>query len=133
MTDKVKVRLDKWLWAARFYRTRSLASAAVQGGKVHLNGNRVKPSRFLAGNDQLEIHRGEEVFCIVVLALSEHRRSATLARMLYQEHPESITGREEVREQRALVRNFVHYDRGKPSKSMRRQARKMHRDPFATD
>jgi len=71
MTDEVKVRLDKWLWAARFYRTRNLASAAIRGGKVHLNGNRIKPSRLLTVQDQLEIHRGEEVFTLTVLGLSE--------------------------------------------------------------
>ncbi|HED14728.1 MAG TPA: RNA-binding S4 domain-containing protein [Gammaproteobacteria bacterium] len=130
MTDEVKARLDKWLWAARFYRTRSLASTAIRGGKVQVNGNRIKASRLLNIHDQLIIHRGEEIFNLTVLGLTEQRRSASLARLLYLECPESISAREEARAQRKLLHNSVRYDRGRPTKSARRQARKIRRDPF---
>jgi len=130
MPDKVKVRLDKWLWAARFYRTRSLASAAVRGGKVHLNGNRVKPSQPLACNAEVAIHRGADKMTVIVKAVSAQRSCAESARLLYQETPQSLACRAAAQEQQALVRQLVQYARGKPSKAERRQARRLRRDPF---
>ncbi len=90
-----KVRLDKWLWAARFFKTRSLASTAISGGKVHCNGQRCKPSRAVNVGDELEIHKGLERFVVLVEALADRRGSATVARTLYTETPESIAAREE--------------------------------------
>ena len=97
-----KIRIDKWLWAARFFKTRSLATQAVNGGRVHLNGERIKPSRNVLPGDRLNITRGEVVFDVLVLDLSERRGPATVARKLYQETEESIAAREAAREERRL-------------------------------
>lgn len=84
------IRLDKWLWAARFFKTRKLATEAVQGGHVHVNGCRVKPSRQIAIDDKMVITKGLYQFTIQVLELSEKRGSASIAQQLYIESPESI-------------------------------------------
>jgi ribosome-associated heat shock protein Hsp15 len=86
--------VDKWLWAARFFKTRSLASEAVDGGKVHVNGDRVKAARALRQGDRLEIRRGTEQLEVVVLVLSEQRGPATAAQALYEETEASVTRRE---------------------------------------
>jgi ribosome-associated heat shock protein Hsp15 len=95
-------RIDKWLWAARFYRTRTLAGAAVTGGKVHVNGQRVKASRPLRIGDSLVINRNRVEFEIVVEGLSERRGPAPEARQLYRETDESRQRREQVAEERRL-------------------------------
>lgn len=84
------IRLDKWLWAARFFKTRKLATEAIQGGHVHVNGNRVKPSRQIAVDDEMVITKGLYKFSIKVLELAEKRGSASIARTLYVESPDSI-------------------------------------------
>lgn len=96
------VRIDKWLWAARFFKTRSLAREAIAGGKVHHNGNRVKPSRALKPGDRLSIQRGDALFSITVDALSERRGPAAEAQKLFTEEPESRQRREQEAEQKAL-------------------------------
>ncbi len=118
-----KVRVDKWLWAARFFKTRSLASKMVSGGHVHLNGGRVKSSRTVQVGDRLQIKRGVEEFTVVVLTLSSRRGPATVARTLYEESEESITLREEAREQRRLVRAPASRPEGRPGKRDRRKIR----------
>lgn len=97
-----RVRIDKWLWAARFFKTRALASEAVNGGLVHLNGARVKPARGIGVGDRLEITRGEERFAVEVLALAERRGPVSVARELYRESAESLQARESQREARRL-------------------------------
>ena len=98
-----KVRVDKWLWAARFFKTRSLATRAVSGGLVHVNGERTRPSRFLKSGDELRITRGHEEYIVIVLALHDKRGPAKVAVTLYEETPESFEAREKSREQRRLV------------------------------
>jgi len=98
--DTKNVRLDRWLWAARFFKTRGLAQDAIAGGHVHLNGQRVKPARAVRPGDWLEITRGEERFTLQVVALSERRGPATTARALYEETPASIGAREAARQLR---------------------------------
>lgn len=116
-------RIDKWLWAARFFKTRSLAAEAVSGGKVHLNGQRVKPARSLQVGDELEIRRGEEHFVVVVQGLNEQRRPAVEAQQLYAETPESEARRTQEAEQRRLHR-LAQIDAGKrPNKRDRRLRR----------
>ena len=90
-----KVRLDKWLWAARFFKTRALAAEAVSGGKVHVNAQRVKRSRAVKPGDVIEVWRGQDFYTIVVDALSSRRGPASEARKLYHETEESIARREE--------------------------------------
>ncbi len=123
--DNARVRLDKWLWAARFYKTRALAAEAVQGGKVHVNGARSKPSRALRPGDELRIHKGSETFLVQVRGLSARRGPASEARLLYEEDPASITAREAAREQRRLERAAVPQPAGRPDKKARRQWRRI--------
>ena len=99
-----KIRIDKWLWAARFFKTRSMASKAVSGGHVHLNGSRVKPARIVQVGDRLLIRRGHVEFEVVVLELSDRRGPAVRARTLYEETAESIAGREEKAKERRLLK-----------------------------
>ena len=119
-----KVRVDKWLWAARFFKTRSLASRAVSGGHVQLNGSRIKPSRAVDVGDRLQIRRGEEEFVVDVLGLSGKRGPARTARTLYEETEDSIARREAAREQRRLVRAPAARPEGRPDKRDRRKIRK---------
>ena len=123
MTE-TQVRLDKWLWAARFFKTRVQASQAVAGGKVQVGGLRVKPSRLVAVGDGLRIQKEQGEFAIVVLALSSQRRGAPEAQLLYEETPESIAARAEAREARRLLRVVGAAPPGRPGKRDRRLIRK---------
>ena len=96
------VRLDKWLWAARFFKTRSVAREAISGGKVHLNGNRSKPGRSLNVGDELRIQRGEDEYTITIVELSIRRGPATVARTLFEESDENRLKREKLAEERKL-------------------------------
>jgi ribosome-associated heat shock protein Hsp15 len=117
------VRIDKWLWAARFFKTRALASAAVGGGHVQVNGSRVKPSRNVQVGDQLAIRRGEEGYAVEVLALSDRRGPAPEAALLYAETEESKVKREEARELRKLIGGPAARPEGRPDKRDRRKIR----------
>jgi ribosome-associated heat shock protein Hsp15 len=101
-TGDNRVRIDKWLWAARFFKNRALASQAVTGGLVHVNGERVKPARGIKVGDRLEITKDEERFAVAVVALAERRGPASAARELYLESAESLQAREGQREARRL-------------------------------
>ena len=113
-------RLDKWLWAARFYKTRGLAVEAISGGKVHLNSQRIKPSRTVRVDDTLTISKPPYEFTIVVQGLNLQRRPATEAQMLYQETEESIKKREILREQIKNEPLGSRMHKGRPSKRDRR-------------
>ena len=115
------VRLDIWLWAARFFKTRSLAKQAIEGGKIALNDAAAKPSRALHVGDRLAIRRGEEAFVVDVVALSEQRGPAAAAQALYRETEESRTSREALREQRRMQRPTG--PASKPDKRARRLIR----------
>ena len=115
------VRLDKWLWAARFFKTRSLATEAVNGGKVELNGLRPKPSKELQTGDQLRIRLGAFVHAVTVRALSDRRGPASAAALLFEESPESVAARERLREQHWLVLAVQYEEGGRPTKKDRRQ------------
>lgn len=97
------VRLDKWLWAARFYRSRALAVEAIHGGHVHLNGQRAKPSKTVRPGDRLAITRGASRWQITVEGLAARRGPAREARKLYIEHPDSIRQREALQAERRLT------------------------------
>ena len=103
------IRLDKWLWAARFFKTRVLATEAVSGGKVHLNDNRVKPGREVKVGDRLTIQRGGYAFEIVVLAINKQRRPAKEAQLLFEESEDSIKAREEQAENQRLANSGQHF------------------------
>jgi len=113
-------RLDKWLWAARFYKTRSLAVEAINGGKVHLNKNRVKPSRTIRPDDILTISKPPYEHVITVQGLAKQRRPAPEAQMLYQESAESIAKREKLREEIKNQPLGFRHEKGRPSKRDRR-------------
>jgi len=115
------VRLDKWLWAARFYKTRSLAIEAINGGKVHLNGSRAKPSKEVKLNDQLRIRRSLTEMTVEVIALSDKRGSATIAQTLYAETDESIADRERLQALRKLSTPPGGFADHKPDKRERRK------------
>lgn len=119
MTDTV--RLDKWLWAARFFKTRSLATDAVDNGKVKLGGERVKPARALRVGDELLIDNGADSWEVEVLGLSDVRGAAPIARLLYAETAASLARRENTTEQRKLFREPGAELKGRPSKRDRRQ------------
>lgn len=116
-----KLRIDKWLWAARFFKTRSLAKAAIEGGKVQLDGQRVKVSREICAGDQLRIRQGWDERDIVVMALSDQRRGATEAQTLYLETQESIVRREQSTQARKLAGGMIGHPAKKPDKRARRQ------------
>ena len=123
MTDALPpnpVRLDVWLWAARFFRTRSLAKQAVETGKVDVAGQRPKSSRAVRVGDTLQVTRGEEVFDVVVLALSDTRGPAAVAQALYAETDASRARREQQRLQRAAMRDGYRPPGHKPDKRARR-------------
>jgi ribosome-associated heat shock protein Hsp15 len=116
-----KFRLDKWLWAARFFKTRRLAKEAIDGGKVRSAGQRVKAAKDVAVGERLTIRQGLEEKDVLVTALSDQRRGAPQAALLYQETAESVTGREQrTAERKAGFGGFVPGEH-KPSKKERRQ------------
>lgn len=118
MTELNEVRIDKWLWAARFYKTRSLATQAVEGGKVHLAGNRVKPARSVKIGDTVTVTTEHGHFEVVIEGLSDKRGPAPVAQALYRETETSKTRREQEALQRQLAPSFD--EGGRPTKRDRR-------------
>jgi ribosome-associated heat shock protein Hsp15 len=115
------VRVDKWLWAARFYKTRSLATDAVAGGRVHVNGVRVKPSKEIRVDDELELTFGSLRRTVVVAGLSEKRGPASVAATLYVETPESVAAREQHALERRAARPLGADLGARPTKLDRRR------------
>ena len=116
-----KLRLDKWLWAARFFKTRSLAKAAIEGGKVHLGGQRVKVSREISVGDTLQIRQGWDEKVVVVRALSDQRRGAPEAQTLYEETADSLQRREADAAARKAAGGMIDRPATRPNKKQRRQ------------
>ena len=116
-----RVRVDKWLWAARFFKTRSLASEAVDGGKVEVNGDRAKPAKLIKPGDRLRVRLGPYEHVLIVQALAERRGPASLAQSLYEETTESKEARERLATQLKLApATFVYEEKGRPTKKDRR-------------
>lgn len=113
-------RIDKWLWAARFFKTRSLAAEAVERGRVRLNDERCKPARSLRPGDLLDIDNGSTQWQVRVLGLSDQRGPAPVARQLYEETPDGIARREQETERRRLFAEPADAIRGRPTKRDRR-------------
>ena len=115
-----KIRLDKWLWAARFFKTRSLAKAAIEGGKVHIDDQRVKVSKEISVGTVLQIRQGWDEKVVVVTQLSDQRRGAPEAQLLYTETAESLA-RREAQAQARKAAGGVRYPAQRPTKLQRRQ------------
>lgn len=122
METNDRVRLDKWLWAARFYKTRSQASEAVNGGRVHLNGQRTKSSHIVALNDVIEIAKSPYRFTLTVKTITDKRGSGTQAMAMYEEDPDSIAARAALRDQHKLLGMAANpHPQKRPDKRSRRQ------------
>jgi ribosome-associated heat shock protein Hsp15 len=119
--DTTAVRIDKWLWAARLFKTRSLAKDAVESGKVLVQGQRVKPSKNLSLGMLLQVRQGFEEKTLQITGLSDQRRGAPEAALLYQETPDSQARRAAAKTARQLQGPAPSYDDGKPNKKQRRQ------------
>lgn len=113
------VRIDKWLWAARFYKTRSIAKESLMSGKVKVSGHNPKPSYQVKVGDQIRLRRGNDLFQIIVKGMSDKRLSAPLAQELYEETEESRLTREKLRQERIAAPDTQH----RPDKKQRRQLR----------
>ena len=120
-----RLRVDKWLWAARFYKTRSIAKAAIEGGKVHLDGQRVKVSREITIGERLAIKQGWEEKEVIVKSLSDQRGPAPIAQMLYEETPESAQRREREAQARKAAGGAVARPVQKPGKHERKALEKL--------
>lgn len=118
--DENDVRLDKWLWAARFYKTRSIAKAMIEGGKVHYNGQRAKVSKSVEVGALIKLRQGNEEKEVVVLVLSDQRRGAPEAQLLYRETAQSV----ENRESRKVASLSMPYSDHRPNKKERRDLAK---------
>ncbi|MBP6725060.1 MAG: RNA-binding protein [Halioglobus sp.] len=116
-----RLRLDKWLWAARFFKTRSQAKAAIEGGKVQMGGQRLKVSKELAVGDVLQIRQGWDEREVLVTGLDEQRRGAPEARLLYEETPASVARREAEAAARKAAGGMIDRPPGRPDKKQRRQ------------
>jgi ribosome-associated heat shock protein Hsp15 len=122
-----EVRIDKWLWAARFYKARGAATDAAVGGRVRVNGERAKPSKLVRAGDTVEVTVGTERRIVNVLDVADRRGSATVAATLYAETPESIVAREEHAAERRLARPLGADLGGRPTKQARRRLDKTRR------
>ena len=121
----MSVRIDKWLWAARFYKMRSLATEAAKGGHITVNGLRCKPSKLVQIDDEVQILKDQESFTVIITGLAEKRGSAKVAQGLYVETPESIKYREESKEQRNFQTYFAPSPDKRPDKRDRRKIKQL--------
>jgi ribosome-associated heat shock protein Hsp15 len=120
-----RVRLDRWLWAARFFKTRALAAAAVAGGKVQVNGTRAKPAKQLQVGDALRVRVGPYEWLVKVRALSERRGPPKTALALYEESPEGRAARERLALQHKIAPAPTYQGKGRPTKKERREIERL--------
>ena len=123
MSDRV--RIDKWLWAARFYKTRGLSAEAIDSGKIEVNGERAKRSRLVGAGDRIRIRSGPYEHLITVLGVSERRGSAPVAQTLYEEDPGSRKAREEMAAHVRAMNANTGYESGRPTKKDRRDIERL--------
>ncbi|MEP6833084.1 MAG: S4 domain-containing protein [Gemmatimonas sp.] len=123
-----KVRIDKWLWAARFFKTRSLAQEAVDGGKVEVNGERAKRSKLVQANDTVQLRQGAELWHLIVRDIASRRGSAEIAQGLYEESEASRTKRQALRDETRSMNASFSYGEGRPGKRDRRELRRFKGD-----
>lgn len=120
-----RVRLDRWLWAARFFKTRALSAAAVAGGKVHVNGTRAKPAKQLQAGDAVRVRVGPYEWLVTVRALSERRGPPATAQALYEESPEGRAARERLALQHKMAPAPTYQGKGRPTKKERREMQRL--------
>lgn len=125
-----RVRLDKWLWAARFFKTRGLAAEAVDGGKVYLNGSRAKPAKLVQVGDSLRVRLGPYDWFITVRAVSERRGPPRDAQLLYDETPEGRAERERLAEAHKIAPAPTYQGKGRPTKKQRREIERLEDEGF---
>ena len=123
--DTERVRLDRWLWAARFFKTRALSAAAVAGGKVQVNGTRAKPAKQLQVGDDLRIRVGPYEWLVTVRALSERRGPPKIAQTLYEETVEGRSARERLAELHKIAPAPTYQGKGRPTKKERREIERL--------
>ena len=119
------IRVDKWLWAARFFKTRALAAAAVAGGKVQINGNRAKPAKPVQVGDDVRVRVGPYEWLVTVRALSGRRGPAKDAQLLYDESPEGRAARERLAEAHKIAPAPTYQGKGRPTKKERRELQRL--------
>ncbi|MFT4651339.1 MAG: ribosome-associated heat shock protein Hsp15 [Porticoccaceae bacterium] len=119
----VKVRLDKWLWAARFFKTRAIAKTAIETGKIHIDGQKAKPSRMIESDNMLTIRQGDTEKTVQVITTSEHRGGAPEAQLLYQETATSL----EAREKKSAEQRAFHGSTPASTRPNKKQRRQIHR------
>jgi ribosome-associated heat shock protein Hsp15 len=117
MSQDSKIRIDKWLWACRFYKTRAIAKAAIEGGKVHYQGQKPKPGKIIQIGELIKLRQGHDEKTVIIVELSDKRQSAPIAQSLYQETEESILKRQEISQMRKLSAPST---TGRPDKKQRR-------------
>ena len=132
MTDNIqeqsrRVRLDKWLWAARFYKTRGLSAEAIDAGKIEVNGERAKRARLVQAGDKVRIRIGPYEHVITIKDVSEKRGSAPIAQALYEEDPESRKAREVMAAHVRAMNANTGYETGRPTKKDRREIERLRR------
>ena len=120
-----RIRIDRWLWAARFFKTRSLAKTAIEGGKVQVDGQRTKPAKEINIGQRVVVRKGEQSITVIVRTLSAQRGSATIAQTLYEETKESVEERESLSARRRMERAGLMVPSLRPSKRERRDLRKL--------
>ncbi len=125
MNQTSQVRIDKWLWAARFFKMRNLATEASKGGHILINGVRCKPSKLVNIGDEIQIQKENELFTITVTALAAKRGSATIAQTLYRETDESIKHRQQLAEQRKFKMLATPAPEKRPDKRSRRKIKQL--------
>lgn len=123
--DVDKVRVDRWLWAARFFKTRALAAAAVAGGKVQVNGSRAKPAKLVQIGDALRVRIGPYEWMITVRAVTERRGSGRDAQLLYDESPDGRAARERLAEAHKIAPAPTYQGKGRPTKKERRELQRL--------
>jgi ribosome-associated heat shock protein Hsp15 len=121
MTELTETRIDKWLWAARFFKTRSLATAAVGGGRIEVNGESAKPSKSVKPGDRIRVRIGPIEYHLIVKSIGERRGSAAVAQALYEESEESVSARAKVAAERRFAAAPSYEEKGRPSKKDRRE------------
>jgi len=128
--DANRVRLDKWLWAARFFKTRGLAAEAAAGGKVSINGSRAKPAKLVQVGDSMRIRIGPYDWLVTVRAVTERRGSSRDAHLLYDETTEGRAARERLAEAHKIAPAPTYQGKGRPTKKQRREIERLEEDGF---